>query len=294
MCFAIKECNGWLDPVQKPLPPLTWFRSFEAAARTLSFTAAAEEIGMTQSAVSQQVKSLELRLGVPLFARKARGLALTDEGRRLLPHVGAAIATLTQATEPYSRGRTPDLLTVASSVSVAQWVISPRLAEFRQAHPEIRLRVLSAVWPDDFQTSQADVEIRFGSKEQAGREAHPLLPNRLMPLKSPRLTGDPDHYPLIETVGTSAGWKAWQARYGPTAEPAFYVDTYGLAMQMAADGNGVALVSELLAKHAIDSGLLEPAFEGAIPAVEGYFLLTHQTRAAAQVFAAWLVACLAR
>lgn len=274
--------------MQKPLPPLTWFRSFEAAARTLSFTAAAEEIGMTQSAVSQQVKSLEMRLGVPLFARKARGLALTDEGRRLLPHVGSAIATLTSATEPYARGMAPDLLTVATSVSVAQWVLSPRLAQFRQAHPDIRIRVLSAVWPDDFHTAQADVEIRFGSREQAGRGALALLPNRLIPLKSPALTGDPASFPLIETVGTSGGWKAWQAAYGPIAEPAYYVDTYGLAMQMAADGNGVSLVSELLAKHAVETGVLEPAFAGAIAAVEGYFLRAHGTRPAADAFCAWL------
>ena len=83
--------------MRKPLPPLNWFRAFEASARTLSFTAAAEEISMTQSAVSQQIRALETRLQVSLFARHARGITLTDEGRKLLPQVEAALETLTDA-----------------------------------------------------------------------------------------------------------------------------------------------------------------------------------------------------
>ena len=85
----------------KSLPPLPWFRSFEAAARSLSFTAAAQEIGLTQSAVSQQVKALETRLGVPLFVRRPRGLSLTDEGRKLLPQVAQALAGLAAAADSY-------------------------------------------------------------------------------------------------------------------------------------------------------------------------------------------------
>lgn len=275
--------------MSRSLPPLTWFRSFEAAARTLSFTAAAEEIGLTQSAVSQQIKSLEQRLGVPLFVRKPRSLMLTDEGRKLLPQVGAALATLAQATEPFDRGAGPDLLTVATSVSVAQWLISPRLPSFTQAHPGIRIRLLSAVWPDDFHASQADVEIRFGSRSQAGAGAKALLPDRLIPVKSSTLSGDPAALPLIETVGTSGGWRAWQKHHGPTATPTFYTDTYGLAMQMAADGNGVALVSELLARHAIDNGVLDFAFAGSIDASEGYFLSFNAKLPAGVTFANWLV-----
>ena len=101
----------------RSLPPLTWFRSFEATARTLSFTAAAEEVGLTQSAVSQQVKSLEQRLGVRLFIRKPRSLAMTDEGRKLLPQVAAALGTLAYATEAFDRQVDQNVLTIASSVS---------------------------------------------------------------------------------------------------------------------------------------------------------------------------------
>lgn len=276
----------------RTLPPLTWFRTFEAAARTLSFTAAAEEIGMTQSAVSQQVKSLELRLGAALFVRKPRSLALTDEGRKLLPQVSASLRQLEQATEPFDRGAGASVLTVATSVSVAQWLISPRLAAFRAAHPEVQLRLVSAVWPDDFHASQADVEIRFGTAAQAGKDAMPLKPSGLVAVKSPRLAGRPETWPLIEAVGTSGGWKAWHAAHGGRAAPALFADTYGLAMQLAADGNGVALVSELLARHAVERGVLEIAYEGAIEAAEGYYVSCKDRLPAADDFTRWLVGAL--
>lgn len=270
------------------LPPLTWFRSFEAAARTLSFTAAAEEIGLTQSAVSQQVKSLESRLGVTLFVRKPRSLALTDEGRKLMPQVAAALASLSLATEPFDRGMGQNILTVATSVSVAQWCISPRLNEFTEQNPDVQVRLLSAVWPDDFQALHADVEIRFGSKAQAGKGAEPLLPNRLIAVKSPCLTDNITELPLIETVGTSGGWSAWQKKYGQLQNPTLFADTYGLAMQLAADGNGVALASEFLAMQTMKTGRLVLAYDGSIEATEGYFLSSNLRAPAASKFVHWL------
>ncbi|AKO97160.1 Transcriptional regulator [Marinovum algicola DG 898] len=279
----------------KSLPPLTWFRSFEAAARHLSFTAAAEEIGMTQSAVSQQVKSLEMRLRVPLFVRQPRGLALTDHGRRLLPEVGAPLEALAAATARFEAGPGTDLLTVATSVSVAQWVIAPHLPDFTARHPEIRARFLSAIWPDDFQSARADVEIRFGSLKQVGSDAELLLPNRLVALKSPGLSGALADLPLIEAVGTSSGWRAWaEIQGGGALHPTLYADTYGMALQLAAHGNGVALVSELLAQHAIMTGLVQRAHPGSIPCQEGYFLSVKEHRAAATAFRSWLLEQLGR
>ncbi|WP_147108280.1 LysR family transcriptional regulator [Tateyamaria sp. syn59] len=273
----------------KSLPPLTWFRSFEAAARTLSFTAAAEEIGLTQSAVSQQVRSLELRLGVPLFVRRPRGLSLTDDGRRLLPQVGAALDTLASAAGAFDTGTSANLLTVATSVSVAQWLITPHLPSFASRYPDIRIRLLSAVWPDDFHTSRADVEIRFGSEKQVGEGAEALAPDRLVPMKAPRLHGRLEDLPLIETVGTSGGWKAWQAEVCAAPQPTLYTDTYGMALQLAAHGNGVALVSALLTGHARRSGVLELAYPGSIASQEGYFLSVNESIPAAVAFRSWLL-----
>ena len=189
----------------KSLPPLNWLRSFEAAARHLSFTAAAEELALTQSAISQQVKSLETRIGAALFVRHARGLALTDTGRRLLPEVEAPLQGLASAMNRLEAGPKKGLLTIATSVSVAHWIIAPRLPDFKAQFPNLRVRLLSAIWPDDFHSIRADVEIRFGSAKQAGPGAEPLQPNRLIALKSPRLRGRLQDLPLIEAVGTSGG-----------------------------------------------------------------------------------------
>lgn len=270
------------------LPPLTWFRSFEAAARTLSFTSAAEEIGLTQSAVSQQVRSLETRLGAPLFVRLPRGLALTDEGRKLLPQVGTALETLAAAAEPFTAGAAKGVLTVATSVSVAQWLIAPHLPDFRAQHPHIRIRLVSTIWPDDFRATRADVEIRFGSSKQVGKNAQALLPDRLIALKSPELQGPLEDLPLIETVGVSGGWSAWHTEVGPTQRPGIFADTYGMALQLARHGSGVALVSELLAGYPIATGQLERAHSASIASQEGYHLFVNENVPAAGPFGGWI------
>ncbi len=272
----------------KSLPSLTWFRAFEAAARALSFTAAAEEIGMTQSAVSQHVKALETRLGVDLFIRRARGLSLTDDGRKLLPQVGAALETLTAAARSFDVGPSKNLLTIASSVSVVQWVIAPHLAEFKSRAPDTRLRFLSTTWPDDFHVQQADVEIPFGSQTQVGRNGVLLQPNRLIALKSPSLKGDLGQLPLIEAVGTSDGWNRWHEVEGVNMQPSVFVDSYGAALNMAVHGNGVALVTELLAQNALLSGQLVRAHEAHLPSKEGYYLRVNANDPASEMFRDWL------
>lgn len=276
--------------MKKSLPPLTWFRAFEAAARHLSFTAAGDEIGLTQSAVSQQVKALETRLRVALFTRHARGLSLTDDGRRLLPQVGAALGVLSAATDTFDAGPTETLLTVASSVSVAQWIIAPALANFTERHPNIRIRFLSAIWPDDFSSARADVEIRFGSEKQVGKNAELLTPSRLVAVKAPDLDGALRDLPLIEAVGTSSGWSDWSARVGTVPEPHIYADSYGMALHFAAQGNGVALVSELLVRHAIETGQIVRAHPAAIPANEGYYLSIDSGSKFAVQFQTWILA----
>jgi len=273
----------------KSLPPLTWFRAFEAAARSLSFTAAADEIGMTQSAVSQHVKSLETRLRVSLFTRHARGLSLTDDGRRLLPQVDAALAQLTSATEIFDAGTTKNQLNIAASVSVIQWILSPNLADFSASRPDVKIRFQSTTWPDEFLHARADVEIRFGSEKQVGSNAQLLIPNDLIAVKSPDLSGRIEDLPLIETVGTSSGWKAWGEKAGLICRPSVFADSFGVALQLAADQNGVALVSEFLTSNALLNGLLERAHPQAIESQEGYYLWANESDQAALDFRDWLL-----
>ncbi|WP_345741674.1 LysR family transcriptional regulator [Roseovarius nanhaiticus] len=273
----------------KSLPPLAWFRAFESAARHLSFTAAASEIGMTQSAVSQHVRSLETSLGVMLFIRRARGLSLTDDGRKLLPKVGAALESLTAATRAYDPLPTDNVLTIASSVSVAQWIIAPHLSEFTQRHPEIRLRFLSTIWPDDFNTVRADVEIPFGSEKQVGRNAARLKCKGLVALKAPELPGTVDTLPLIEAVGTSDGWKTWGTLVGKHLKPEIFVDTYGAALNIAAHGTGVALVAEILAHNALQTGQLVMAHSAVAASTEAYYLRINEAKTTACDFRDWLL-----
>jgi DNA-binding transcriptional LysR family regulator len=273
----------------KALPPLAWFRAFESAARRLSFTAAAEEIGMTQSAVSQHVKSLETSLGVALFIRRPRGLSLTDDGRKLLPQVSSALETLTVAARNFDTVPSKNVLTVAASVSIAQWLISPRLNEFTNKNPEINIRFLSTIWPDDFHTLRADVEITFGSQKQFGRNATRLEPSGLVALKSPKFSGNIESSTLIESVGTSDGWKLWAESVGGNPMPKIFVDSYGAAMNLAINGNGIALVSNILAQDAIRSGKLIMADKTLLTCNEGYYLRYNDKNLLAKQFHDWLI-----
>ena len=273
----------------KALPPLAWFRAFESAARRLSFTAAAEEIGMTQSAVSQHVKSLETSLGVALFIRRPRGLSLTDDGRKLLPQVSSALETLTVAARNFDTVPSKNVLTVAASVSIAQWLISPRLNEFTNKNPEINIRFLSTIWPDDFHTVRADVEIPFGSQIQFGRNATRLEPSGLIAIKSPKLSGTIESSTLIESVGTSDGWKLWAESVGGNPMPKIFVDSYGAAMNLAINGNGIALVSNILAQDAIRSGKLIMADKTLLTCNEGYYLRFNDKNLLAKQFHDWLI-----
>jgi LysR family glycine cleavage system transcriptional activator len=278
--------------VARSLPPLGWFRSFDAAARHLNFTVAARELALTQSAVSQQVRSLETRLGVQLFVRLPRGLALTDEGRTLLPQIEAALGTLAKAAQAFETGPPAGLLTIATSVSIAQWILAPQLHRFQAAHPELRVRLLSTVWSDEFKSSIADVEIRFGSQKQARAGAVRLLPDRLIAVAERPVSGPLLHRPLIETVGTSSGWEAWAqcAGFQSKPEPAIFVDSYGLALDLAVQGNGVALTSSLLAAGPLASGRLVQVHPVSIANAEGFFLTANQLSEPARAFEAWVMA----
>lgn len=282
--IPIRVFNGSVEAMSRALPPLTWFRAFEAAARHLSFTSAADELALTQSAVSQHVRALENRLGVPLFLRKPRGLALTDAGRRLLPEVSAALGRLAAASELFETGAPDGLLTVATSVSFAQWYLVPGMKSFVGTHEGARIRLISTIWPDDFRTSNADIEIRFGSRDLVGEGAEQLLPDELVAVASPKLlegheTPSSDsavleQYPLIQAVGTSDDWKSWSACQGweLARQPTLFVDSHGLAVDLARSGAGIALTSSLLAAPCLADGSLVRTNVVSSPARDGYFL----------------------
>lgn len=168
------------------LPPLAAIRAFEAVARHLSFTRAAEELGMTQAAVSYQIRLLEERVGTPLFLRKPRQIELTEAGSRLLPDVAQAFKLMRNAFAR-SRGRIDGMLALSSVPTFASQWLAPQIGLFQFAHPDIAVRVESSGHLVDFAAEEFDAVIRATNREVDGLVYHRLLNAEFAPMISPRL-----------------------------------------------------------------------------------------------------------
>ncbi|HUP91266.1 MAG TPA: LysR family transcriptional regulator, partial [Solimonas sp.] len=171
----------------KRLPPLDLIRGFEAAARHLSFTKAAEELFLTQSAVSRQVQGLEEHLGVPLFQRKHRALLLTDEGQVLHRTVAAVLRDLRGAIDQVTQGRSARMVNVTTMVTFASLWLVPRLPKFRALHPGIDVRISANNEVIDLERQRIDVAVRYIAPEKAPRGAQRLFGEDIMPVCSPAL-----------------------------------------------------------------------------------------------------------
>lgn len=287
----------------KSLPPFNWFRAFECAARHLSFTAAAQELHLTQSAISQHVRALESRMGKVLFIRKARGLALTDSGRLLLPHVTGAIAGLAAGTSIFEPQSSTNVLRVACSIAFSMFWLAPRLSRFLSAHPDLDIRVITALWPDDYLLSEADVEIRFGAKELVGAGAEVLLQDTIVPLCAPALLkglereiiswSDLRDIPLVHTMGTSDTWQSWADDLGlaPPSPVSRSVDSWALGLEFARKGIGMVLATRLLAAPMISTGELVIPLNLSTLAKDNHFVALRKPSSGehtAQAFRDWL------
>ncbi|RYE77045.1 MAG: LysR family transcriptional regulator, partial [Hyphomicrobiales bacterium] len=167
------------------LPPLAAIRAFEAAARHLSFTRAGAELGMTQAAVSYQIKLLEERIGEPLFLRRPRDLALTEIGQRLAPEMARARSP--KASRRMSKAREDGTLIVNTMHTFASQWLAPRLGRFQLLQPQIAVRLETTTRIVDFSREEVDVVVRAGKGVWPGLMAHKLLDVRFTPMLSPRL-----------------------------------------------------------------------------------------------------------
>ena len=284
------------------LPPLNWLRAFEASARALSFTAAAQELHMTQSAVSQQIKSLENALGRTLFYRRVRGLELTDEGRGYLPSVQAAFATLEEGTAVLVGRNDPDVLELHTNLSFALFWLSPRLGRFMQEFPWVQLNLATSIWPQEKPTGSAAVEIVFGQGKWESRVGQRLTRDSLFPVCTPqvgariRTVKDLFKQRLFDLPGTLQSWDSWleAASDGKlSAKPAVHrASTWAVSLEWARQGLGVALAHETVAGDLLQSGALVRPLKFALPMKEAYYLIAPQgshTNAAAQAFKGWLL-----
>lgn len=280
---------------------MNWLRAFEAAARHMSFTIAADEIGITQSAVSQQVRSLENHLKLDLFIRRPRSLSLSDAGRDYLPFVQRAFETLKEGTRPYLTPDGPHTLTVyVNSAFSALWLM-PRLPLFTERYPDIRLDVLASFWNADLAGTQASVEIRYGSGDVAQRDVYELHRDRMYPVCAPELaaritTADDLHdVPKLWVRHVADTWDHWAKYVGAPAfkEPGYHqFNSYILKYGFAAKGGGMALGHDTLCAGYLASGELVRPLELTAETLERYYLVMPEDRPigdAAKRFQDWIL-----
>lgn len=275
----------WCFLMTSKLPPLAWFRAFEAAARHLNMTVAAQELGLTQPAVSQQVQLLEHRFRMTLFERRPRGLALTDAGRRLLPQVSESIGGLTRLIAEFDSQQQAKKLKIAASASFTRAYITPVLPGFLDMHPNLRMRIRTTLWHDDYLNSDADLEVRFGSNGLAGKGALELCPDRVVVVCAPSFFeaspewADICSAPRIQTAAISETWERWATALKlPKPEGEVHVvDSHGLGLDFALCGAGLVLTSLLMAAPHLLNGDLVMPYKGYVDANERYFVAINES-----------------
>ena len=282
------------------LPPLLWLQAFESAARTLSFTAAGNELGVTQAAISQRIRLLEDRLGQKLFVRHARSLSLTPAGQAWLPSIHDAFSRISEGTSEVFGVTSERPVTLRATPVIQQSWLAPRLVALHREKPTILLRLVSAIWPDDFGPEGADIEIRYGRGEWSGLEMLPLGDEHLLPVCAPALArslnvpADLAGHTLLHAVGFGVGWPGWLQAAGiahlESECRSLTCDNQVMTLALASQGGGVALTHHRLLEQRED--LVAP-FDMSVPSDERFWLVRPSKRQvsdeAADVWA-WLAA----
>jgi LysR family glycine cleavage system transcriptional activator len=276
--------------MRKPLPQLSSLRSFEAVARRLSFSKAAEELHVTPGAVSQQIRMLEELLGARLFDRTKRSVALTDVAARMLPDIQAGLEMFSRACSSKTAPVGERTLTISVAPSFASKWLLPRLPSFYDQHADIDLRISATVGLADFKRDRVDLAIRLGHGRYPGLHAEPLFAEALTPMCSPELLKGkgrlkkPDdlrkhrliHDTSIPGGGEHAAWDRWLALVGAkhvSAHRGAKFTLAELAMQAAIDGAGVVLGRLVLAEGDLAAGRLVRPFKKVLPLDVSYFLV---------------------
>lgn len=296
------------DDTARRLPPLNSLKAFEAAARRLSISLAAKELGVTPGAVSQQIKVLEDHAGAPLFRRDGGAVALTELGARLQPVLRDAFEQLKRAADIVygPAGRRSLAVSVPPSFA-ARW-LAPRMVRFSAEHPEIEVWISADMQLTDVAGGRADVAVRYGVGDYPGVRSELLLDAGVIPVCSPALLSG--RHPLRKPadladhtlIHVGAGrveeprpdWSAWlKARgvSGVDASAGSRYDQTAFAIEDAANGRGVALAPRAFVAADLASGrLVAPFADGYLPTDMAYHVLTRRNggREEARTFVAWL------
>ena len=258
------------------LPALEWIRAFEAAARLGSFTAAAEDLGLTQAAVSQRIGQLEKTLGTSLFHRRARTIALTVDGEAWLPHVRLALGGLRDSAEAIF-GTGHRRLTLSASQTIIDLWLLPRLGHL-QALTKAEVSIQSMVVGAHDAPQDDVIRVRYGTGDWPHPYRARLYPEEIGPVAAPSLAARPEHWtewPRIACAGPRPGWHAWAAEFGiPTTPlPVLRFDTHLSALGAAKAGLGVVLASLPLCAEALATGSLVQLDRATLSHHESYWLL---------------------
>lgn len=290
------------------LPPLKALRVFEASARQLSFTRAAEELYVTQAAVSHQIKSLEDFLGLKLFMRKNRSLLLTEEGQSYYLDIKDIFTSINEATDRLLARGAKGGITVSSQASFAiQWLV-PRLTHFNAEHDEIDVRIKAVDQPENSLTEDVDIAIYYGKGNWPGIHADKLNTEYLIPVCSPLLMeeranhGKPPllslddlaHHTLLHDTSRK-DWKRWFKQVGikmPNVNHGPIFSHSAMVLQAALHGQGVALAYSVLAKPDLDSGRLVSPFNDVLVSKNAYFIVCRESQkdtAKIKAFRHWML-----
>jgi LysR family glycine cleavage system transcriptional activator len=276
--------------VNRKLPPLNSLRAFESVARHLSFTKAAEELYVTQAAVSHQIKSLEEFLGLKLFIRRNRSILLTEEGQNYFLDIKDIFTSILESTDKLLERSEKGALTISLPPSFAiQWLV-PRLADFNQQQPGIDVRIKAVDKDEGSLIDDVDVAIYYGKGQWSGLRVDKLYQEFLIPLCAPYLLhGDkplrapPDlvHHTLLHDTSRQY-WKQFMKQNGleqvnVNHGPIFSHTT--MVLQAAVHGQGVALGNNVLAQPEIEAGRLIPLFDKVLMTEFAFYLVCHEKQA---------------
>lgn len=281
----------------RPHLPLNALRAFESSARHLSFTRAAQELNVTQAAVSQQVRALEDRLGCALFRRLPRGLAITDEGRALLPVLSDAFTRMETVLKQFEGGHFHAALTIGVVGTFAIGWLMPRLREFRATHPFVALRLLTHNNLVDLAAEGLDFAIRFGEGKWPGLDTAHLLDAPLTVLCAPALAqrlrnpADLERETLLRSYRADE-WPTWLAAAGlqPWTVHGPVFDSSRLMVEAARQEAGVALAPPAMFQRELGAGQLVQPFDTVVH-TGAYWLCWLKSRPlspAMQAFHTWI------
>jgi LysR family transcriptional regulator, glycine cleavage system transcriptional activator len=270
--------------MRRSLPPLNALRSFDAAARHLSFTHAAEELCVTQGAVSHQIKALERELGVQLFKRRRNGLVITDAGRDYLAVVHDVFDRLELGTDRLLQRQRSGTITVSTSPDfAAKWLVA-HLGRFAEAHPEIELKLSATMHHVDFAREDVDIAIRHGNGIWPGLDAVNLTAEELFPVCSPSVVtkhggihepGDLLRFPLLH-LDDRLDWLRWLEAAGAPSEGPLHgpiLNHASMLIDAAIDGQGIALARTMLTMSDVIAGRLLRLFQAALPLKNTYWII---------------------